>query len=159
MPTSYSCTWISKKKKLKEALKSSAWGFFFFFFFFGAWSLNASYCYLLLLSSNKLPNPIDSTPSISPKSNSLFCLSPSLLKCSNPHGTRCQEPTHETLPVTRPWRRKPDGQGRSGFRGFRKAAPGTHLKDNICLSSIDYSLISVTQAEGLPRSLPKEESI
>ena len=31
-------------------------------------------------------------------------------------------------------RRKPDRQGRSGFQGFRKAVPGSHLKDDICLS-------------------------
>ena len=31
-------------------------------------------------------------------------------------------------------RRKPDRQGRSGFQGFQKAAPSTHLKDDICLS-------------------------
>ena len=47
--------------------------------------------------------------------------------------------------------------GGSGFQGFQKAAPGAYLKDDICLSdaSIEYSLISVTQAEGLPRSLSK----
>ena len=43
---------------------------------------------------------------------------------------------HETLPLTRPWERKPDRQGRSGFQGFRKAAPGTHLKDDLCLSDV-----------------------
>ena len=32
-------------------------------------------------------------------------------------------------------RRKPDRQGRSGFQGFRKAAPSAHLKDDICLSN------------------------
>ena len=32
----------------------------------------------------------------------------------------CRELTHETLPMTRPWGRKPDGQGGSGFQGFRK---------------------------------------
>ena len=48
----------------------------------------------------------------------------------------CREPTHETLPKTRPWGRKPDGQGGSGFQGFQKAAPGAHLKDDICLSDV-----------------------
>ena len=77
--------------------------------------------------------------------------------------TICREPTHETPPMTRSWgrnltgkanqvfrgfekassrdpthdkvtRRKPDRQGRSGSQGFRKAAPGTHPKDDICLS-------------------------
>ena len=49
-------------------------------------------------------------------------------------------------------------QGRSGFQGFRKAAPMLTLKMIsvfMMLASIDYSLISVTQAEGLPQSLSK----
>ena len=40
-----------------------------------------------------------------------------------------RDTTHDTVT-----RRKPDRQGRSGFQGFRKAAPGVHLKDDICLS-------------------------
>ena len=40
-----------------------------------------------------------------------------------------QDPTHDKVT-----RRKPDRQGRSGFQGFRKAVPGSHLKDDICLS-------------------------
>ena len=40
-----------------------------------------------------------------------------------------RDPTHDKVS-----RRKPDRQGRSGFRGFWKSAPGTHLKDDICLS-------------------------
>ena len=44
-----------------------------------------------------------------------------------------RDPTHDKV-----MGRKPDGQGRSGFQGFRKAAPkaapGSHLKDDICLS-------------------------
>ena len=40
-----------------------------------------------------------------------------------------RDPTHDKVT-----RRKPDRQGRSGFQGFRKAAPGAHLKDGICLS-------------------------
>ena len=40
-----------------------------------------------------------------------------------------QDPTHDKVT-----RRKPDRQGRSGFQGFQKAAPGAHLKDDICLS-------------------------
>ena len=40
-----------------------------------------------------------------------------------------QDPTHD-----RSWGRKPDKPGGSGFQGFRKAAPGIHLKDDICLS-------------------------
>ena len=57
-----------------------------------------------------------------------------------------RNPTHDKVT-----RRKPDRQGRSGFQGFRKAAPDSHLKDDICLSDAflngDYSLISLTQAE------------
>ena len=34
----------------------------------------------------------------------------------------CQEPTHETLPMTRSWGRKPDGQGGSGFQGSKRPA-------------------------------------
>ena len=40
-----------------------------------------------------------------------------------------QDPTHDKVT-----RRKPDRQDRLGFQGFRKAAPGAHLKDDICLS-------------------------
>ena len=40
-----------------------------------------------------------------------------------------RDPTHDKVT-----RRKPDRQGRSGFQGFWKAAPGAHLKDDICLS-------------------------
>ena len=75
----------------------------------------------------------------------------------------CWEPAHEIPPMTRSWgenlrskvdqdsrdsekastrdpthdkviRRKPDKQSGSGFQGFQKAVPGTHLKDDICLS-------------------------
>ena len=53
-----------------------------------------------------------------------------------------RDPTHDKVT-----RRKPDRQGRSGFQGFRKAAPGAHLKDDICLSDACLnSLISLTQA-------------
>ena len=44
-------------------------------------------------------------------------------------GANTQDPTPKKA-----MGRKPDGQGGSGFQGFRKAAPGTHLKDAICLS-------------------------
>ena len=50
------------------------------------------------------------------------------------HLSCCREPAHEIPPMTRSWGRKPDGQGGSGFQGFRKDAPGAHLKDDICLS-------------------------
>ena len=36
-------------------------------------------------------------------------------------------------------RRKPDRQGGSGFQGFQKAAPGAHLKDDICLSDACFN--------------------
>ena len=45
-----------------------------------------------------------------------------------------KRPAHEIPPMTRSWERKPDRQGRSSFQGFRKAAPGAHLKDDTCLS-------------------------
>ena len=41
--------------------------------------------------------------------------------------------------MTRSWGRKPDRQGGSGFQGFRKAAPGAHLKDDICLSDACFN--------------------
>ena len=45
-------------------------------------------------------------------------------------GASTRDPTHDKAIG-----RKPDGQGGSGFQGFRKAAPsGAHLKDVICLS-------------------------
>ena len=40
-----------------------------------------------------------------------------------------RDPTHDKVT-----RRKPDRQGGSGFQGFQKAAPSSHLKDDICLS-------------------------
>ena len=45
-----------------------------------------------------------------------------------------RDPTHDKVT-----RRKPDRQGTSGFQGFRKAAPGAHLKDDICLSDACFS--------------------
>ena len=59
-----------------------------------------------------------------------------------------RDPTHDKVT-----RRKPDRQGRSGFQGFRIAAPALTLKMiSVFLmpASTDYSLISVTQAEGRP---------
>ena len=59
-------------------------------------------------------------------------------------------------------RRRPDRQGRSGLQGFRKAAPALTLKMIsvfLMLAVLDYSLISVTQAEGLPRSLSKQNQL
>ena len=51
-------------------------------------------------------------------------------------------------------RRKPDREGRSGFQGFQNAAPGSHLKDDICLS-YDFLNGLWHRQEGLPWSLPK----
>ena len=56
----------------------------------------------------------------------------------NRNSKQCREPAHETPPMTRSWGRKPDGQGASGFQGFRKAAPRDHLKDDLCLSDACY---------------------
>ena len=59
-------------------------------------------------------------------------------------------------------RRKPDKQGRSGPQGFRKAAPALTLKMIsvfLMLAVLDYSLISVTQVDGLPRSLSKQNQL
>ena len=56
-------------------------------------------------------------------------------------------------------RRRPDKQGRSGPQGFQKAAPALTLKMIpvfLMLAVLDYSLIPVTQAEGLPRSRSKQ---
>ena len=64
--------------------------------------------------------------------------------------------------MTRSRRRKHDGQGRSGLQGFQKAAPALTLKMIsvfLPLAILDYSLISVTQAEGLPRSLSKQNQL
>ena len=49
-------------------------------------------------------------------------------------GDNTQDPTHDKV-----MRRKPDRQGGSGFQGFQKAAPGAHLKDDICLSDACFN--------------------
>ena len=59
-------------------------------------------------------------------------------------------------------RRRPDKQGRSGLQGFLKAAPTLTLKMIsvfLMLAILDYSLISVSQVEGLPRSLSKQNQL
>ena len=43
-------------------------------------------------------------------------------------GAGTRDPTHDKVV-----REKIHRQGGSGFQGFRKAAPDTHLKDDICL--------------------------
>ena len=59
-------------------------------------------------------------------------------------------------------RRRPDKQGRSGLQGFQKAAPALTLKMIpvfLMLAILDYFLISVTQVEGLPWSLSKQDQL
>ena len=46
--------------------------------------------------------------------------------------------------------------------GISKSCPGAHLNDDsvfLMLAILDYSLISVTQLEGLPRSLSKQKQL
>ena len=53
-------------------------------------------------------------------------------------------------------------QGKSGPQGFRKAAPALTLKMIsvfLMLAVLDYSLISVTRVDGLPRSLSKQNQL
>ena len=69
-------------------------------------------------------------------------------------GASTWDPTHDKV-----MRRRPERQGRSGPQGFRKAALALTLKMIsvfLTLAVLDYSLISVTQAQGLPRSLSKQ---
>ena len=63
-------------------------------------------------------------------------------------GASTQDPTHDKV-----MRRRPDKQGGSGLQGFRKAAPVLTLKMIsvfLMLAVLGYSLISVSQVEGLP---------
>ena len=72
-------------------------------------------------------------------------------------GAGTRDPTHDKV-----MRRRPDKQGRSGLQGFRKAAPELTLKTIsvfLMLAILDYSLISVTQVDGLPRSLSKQNQL
>ena len=72
-------------------------------------------------------------------------------------GASTWDPTHDKV-----MRRRPDRQGGSGLQGFRKAAPALTLKMIsvlLMLAVLDYSLISVTQAEGLPWSLSKQNQL
>ena len=59
-------------------------------------------------------------------------------------------------------KRRPDKQGGSGLQRFRKAALVLTLKMIsvfLMLAILDYSLISVTRVEGLPRSLSKQNRL
>ena len=72
-------------------------------------------------------------------------------------GASTQDPTHEKVV-----RRRPDKQGRSGLQGFQKAAPALTLKMifvSLMLAILDYSLISVTQVDGLPQALSKQNQL
>ena len=76
--------------------------------------------------------------------------------CNMP-GASTRDPTHDKV-----MRRRPDKQGRSGLQGFRKAALARTLKMIsvfLMLAVLDHSLISVTQVEGLPRSLSKQNQL
>ena len=67
-------------------------------------------------------------------------------------GAGTRDPTHDKV-----MRRKPEGKADQVFRDSEKLPLALTLMISIflMLASIDYSLISVTQAEGLPRSLSK----
>ena len=72
-------------------------------------------------------------------------------------GASTQDPTHDKI-----MQRRPDKQGRSGLQGFLKAAPVLTLKTISAfwmLAILDYSLISVTQVEGLPQSLSNQNQL
>ena len=59
-------------------------------------------------------------------------------------------------------RGRPDKQGRSGLQEFQKAALAFILKMisiYLRLAVLDYSLISLTQVDGLPRSLSKQNQL
>ena len=66
-----------------------------------------------------------------------------------------RDPTHDEVT-----RRKPDRQGRSGFQGFQKAAPGSHLKDDVCLSDACLNGLlpnfSDTDRKALPDLFPNK---
>ena len=69
-----------------------------------------------------------------------------------------KRPAHETPPMTRSWGENLTGKADQVFRDSKKLPPALTLKMIsvfLMLASIDYSLISVTQAEGLPQSLSK----
>ena len=73
--------------------------------------------------------------------------------------TNCQEPAHEIPPMTRSWGEDLTSKADQDSRDFKKAVPALTLKMIsvfLMLAIPDCSLISVTQAEGLPRSLSKQ---
>ena len=67
-----------------------------------------------------------------------------------------KKPAHEIPPMTRSWGENLMSKADQDPRDFEKLPPALTLKVVsvfLVLALIDYSLISVTQAEGLPRSL------
>ena len=64
-----------------------------------------------------------------------------------------------------PWQGREQKTGRqsgSGLQGFRKAAPALALKMIfvfLMLALLDHSLISVTQVDGLPQALSKQNQL
>ena len=71
-------------------------------------------------------------------------------------GASTQDPTDDKV------MRRSDKQGRSGLQEFWKAAPALTLKMIsvfLMLAILDFSLISVTRVEGLPRSLSKQNQL
>ena len=72
-------------------------------------------------------------------------------------GASTRDPTHDKV-----MRRRSDKQSRSGLQEFRKAALALTLKMVsvfLMLAILDYSLISVTQVEGLLRLLSKQNQL
>ena len=66
---------------------------------------------------------------------------------------------HKIPPMTRSWGKKLTGKADQVFRDPEKLPPALTLKMMsvfLMLASIDYSLISVTQAEGLPHLFPNK---
>ena len=109
------------------------------------------YVYYIIWSFSQLPNTLfifKVFPFIS-----VFHFVSYQLPCSKVLGASIGDPPQDKVV-----RRRPDKQGRSGLQGFRKAAPVLTLKMIsvfLMLAILDYSLISVTQIEGLPQSLSK----
>ena len=76
---------------------------------------------------------------------------------SPPH---CREPAHEIPPMTRSRGENLTGKADQVFRDSQKLPPALTLKMIsvfLMLASTDYSLISVTLAEGLPHLFPNKD--
>ena len=95
--------------------------------------------------------PLRKTPSNSTHQNSYTFL-------HQKNFTGCWESAQEIPPMTRSWGEDLTSKPDQVFRDSEKLPPVFTLKMLsvfLMLASIEYSLISVTQAEGLPRSLSK----